>query len=61
MVGAEDSVRLTVNGSPVPLGSLTRMQDAQGVAIDAPGLTLLVSHADLEREGRVLRIRLPAR
>ena len=61
VVGAEDSVRLTVNGSPVPLEGLTRMQDAQGVAIDAPGLTLRVSHADLEREGWLLRIRLPAR
>jgi hypothetical protein len=60
VIGTEGDVHLTVRGAPVALGDLTRMAGAEDVRITSPGLTLQVSRADLEREGRVLRVRLPA-
>jgi hypothetical protein len=60
VIGAESEVRVTVAGVPVALANLTTMPDARDVVIESPGLTLRLSRAGLERNGRVLRIDLPA-
>lgn len=60
VVGQESEFRLTLRGQSVSLDSLTRMAGAEEVRIESPGLTLRISRADLEKEGRTLRVRLPA-
>ena len=60
VIGAEPEVRVTVAGAVVALADLTRMPDARNVAIESPGLTLRLSRAGLERNGRMLRVMLPA-
>ena len=60
VVGLESEFRLTLRGQPVPLDSLTRMAGAEEVRIESPGMTLRISRADLEMEGRTLRVRLSA-
>jgi hypothetical protein len=60
VIGAESEVRVTLAGAAVALADLTRMPDARDVAIESPGLTLRLSRAGLERNGRVLRVVLPA-
>ena len=60
VIGAEPEVRVTVAGAPVALADLTKLPDARDVAIESPGLTLRLSRAGLERNGRVLRVVLPA-
>jgi hypothetical protein len=60
VIGAESEVRVTVAGAVVALADLAKMPDARDVAIESPGLTLRLSRAGLERNGRVLRVVLPA-
>jgi hypothetical protein len=60
VIGAEPEVRVTVAGAAVALESLTTMPDARDVVIESPGLTLRLSRTGLERNGRVLRVVLPA-
>lgn len=58
VIGAESDVRVTARGAPVTLGDGASVPGVEEVRIEAPGLTLRVARADLERSGVVLRLRI---
>ncbi len=57
VVGPETDVRLTIAGEPTVLDDGERLEAAEEIRIESESLTLRSARADLERRGRVLRIR----
>jgi len=58
VIGSPDSVRVTIAGRSVGIADGARFARVGLVMVRAPGLDLSAARADVEREGRVLRIRL---